>query len=160
MKITDNNNSYKLTSKPNADDIIDLAKRILAGRYRPGFTISSPSMASDYFKLHLGGLDREVFNVVYLSAGHQVLAIEALFVGTIDVAEVHPREVIKGVIRHRASAVLFCHNHPSGNCKSSQSDRAVTTRLKQALNLIDVRVLDHLIVTATDSYSMAEHGEI
>ena len=106
----------------------------------------------------LGGLEREVFAAVFLDTRHRLIEYAELFQGTIDGAEVHPREVVRKALRCNAAAVIVAHNHPSGVVDPSAADRVVTTRLKQALALVDVRLLDHFIVGGRQSLSMAEKG--
>ncbi|MNP67156.1 hypothetical protein D3C76_1629500 [compost metagenome] len=99
-----------------------------------------------------------MFGCLFLDSRHQVLAYETLFRGSIDNTSVHPREVVKRALANNAAAVILCHNHPSGNTDPSQSDRVLTKRLQNALELIDVRVLDHFIIGDGDPLSMAEYG--
>ena len=106
----------------------------------------------------LGGLEREVFAAVFLDTRHRLIEYAELFQGTIDGAEVHPREVVRHALRCNAAAVIVAHNHPSGTVDPSAADRAVTERLKQALALVDVRVLDHVIVGGCETLSLAERG--
>ncbi len=120
--------------------------------------ITSPADTRAYFKLKLDGSKAEIFACLYLDNRHQVLGYEELFRGTIDGASVHPREVVRRVLELNAAAVIFAHNHPSGLTEPSQSDIRITQRLKDALALIDVRVLDHLIIGAGEGVSLAEKG--
>jgi DNA repair protein RadC len=106
----------------------------------------------------LGGLEREVFAAAYLDTRHRLIEYVELFHGTIDGAEVHPREVVRRALRCNAAAVILSHNHPSGDVTPSAADRAVTTRLKQALALVDIRLLDHVVVGGTATTAMAERG--
>lgn len=120
--------------------------------------ISDPSQAGAYLRAHCGHAEREVFGCLFLDTQHRILACEDLFFGTIDGAEVHPREVVRrGLLLNAAAAIAF-HNHPSGNLEPSAADRAVTVQLKQALALIDIRLLDHLVVSAEGFTSMAARG--
>mgnify|MGYP001030057909 CR=1 FL=1 len=123
-----------------------------------GVAFTSTQAARDWLKLKMAGLEREVFMVLYLNQQNQLLAHETLFTGTINSTEVHPREVVKRALYFNAAAVLFAHNHPSGDTTPSQADKAVTQRLVQALQLVDIRVPDHLIVGGTQILSFAEHG--
>lgn len=122
-----------------------------------GVAFTSTQAARDWLKLKMAGLEREEFMVLYLNQQNQLLAHETLFTGTINSTEVHPREVVKRALYFNAAAVLFAHNHPSGDTTPSQADKAVTQRL-QALQLVDIRVPDHLIVGGTQILSFAEHG--
>lgn len=107
----------------------------------------------------LSAYEREVFAVMLLDSQHRLIAFQELFFGTIDAASVYPREVVKAALQSNAAAVIFAHNHPSGDPEPSQADRAITTRLIAALNLIDVRVLDHIVVGQA-AVSFAERGLI
>ena len=114
-------------------------------------------MAS-YLKLHIAPQVHEVFGVIFLDARHRVLAFEILFHGSIDGASVYPRQVVKRSLAHNAAAAIFVHNHPSGCKEPSQADRVLTARLKEALALIEVHVLDHFIVGEGRPLSLAEYG--
>lgn len=138
--------------------IVALALDLMSQRVAVGETIGNPNAAKNYLRLRLGERKTEVFGLLCLDNRHRVLAMEELFTGTIDGASVFPRVVLEHVFQRNAAAVLFFHNHPSGVCEPSSSDRALTERLKSALDLIDVRVLDHMIVSRETSYSFREHG--
>lgn len=142
----------------DASVVLDRAEALLAQRYRAGSPVlTSPALTRDFLRVHLGGCDHEVFGVLHLDSRHRLIAAEDLFRGTIDSASVHPREVVKAALLRNAAAVVLYHNHPSGRAEPSSADELITRRLKDALSLIDVRLLDHLIV-AESVYSMAEHG--
>ncbi len=138
--------------------IVEKAVAILARELKSGAAISSPEAARQFAQLSLAAFDREVFGMMVLDTQHQMLAFETLFFGTIDSASVYPREVVKSVLAHNGAAVIFAHNHPSGNHNPSQADERITLRLRDALALIDVRVLDHIVVSHTGTTSMAERG--
>jgi DNA repair protein RadC len=141
------------------DKIIAQALRILARRLKKvGTVLTSPEATRDYLRLQLAGLEHEVFACLLLDNRHRVIAYRELFRGTIDGASVYPREVVKEVLAHNAAAVIFAHNHPSGDPEPSTADHRITTRLKDALVLIDVRVLDHIILGSEGSLSFAERG--
>lgn len=123
-----------------------------------GLAFTSTQAARDWLRLRMAGLEREEFMVLYLNQQNQLIAHETLFAGSISSTEVHPREVVKRALYFNAAAVLFAHNHPSGDTTLSQADKAVTQRLVQALQLVDIRVSDHLIVGGTQILSFAEHG--
>ncbi|EHS94423.1 UPF0758 protein yfjY [Klebsiella michiganensis] len=124
----------------------------------PGVAFTSTQAARDWLRLKMGPLEREVFVVLYLNNQNQLLAHETLFTGTISHTEVHPREVVKRALYFNAAAVIFAHNHPSGEVTPSQADKAITQRLLHALMLVEIRVLDHLIAGGTQILSFAEHG--
>ena len=134
-----------------------MAKRLIQRKYQRGRVISKPEDAAHYLPIKLNGLEQETFWTLFLDNSHRVLAFEQLFSGTINQASVYPREVVKNAIAHNAAAVIFCHNHPSGNAEPSLADEKITNRLKEALSLIDIKVLDHLIVGET-VVSFAERG--
>ncbi|MCU6682421.1 DNA repair protein RadC [Leclercia sp. H6W5] len=123
-----------------------------------GVAFTSTQAARDWLRLKMAGLEREEFMVLYLNQQNQLIAYETLFTGTINSTEVHPREVVKRALYFNAASVLFAHNHPSGDTTPSQADKAVTQRLVQALQLVDIRVPDHLIVGGSQILSFAEHG--
>jgi DNA repair protein RadC len=108
----------------------------------------------------LADLQYEVFCLLYLDKRHRLIACDEMFRGTIDGASVHPREVVKNALRHNAAAIVLCHNHPSGVAEPSHADELITQRLKSALELVDIRVIDHVIVSAGDAISFAERGLI
>ena len=132
-----------------------LESRILYSSSSPPLT--SPQASKDYVKLQLATFEHEVFACLFLDNRHHVITFEELFRGTIDGASVYPREVVKACLRHNSAAVILAHNHPSGVSEPSQADERITKRLKDALALIDVRVLDHLIV-GEEVISFAERG--
>jgi DNA repair protein RadC len=140
------------------DQILDAAQQIIDARTTRGASFKDPAVACDFFRDKLGHLEREVFAAVMLDTRHRLIEYVELFFGTIDGAEVHPREVVRLALRLNAAAVLVAHNHPSGEVDPSAADRAVTARLKQALALLDIRLLDHVIVGGRSSLSMAARG--
>jgi len=139
---------------------LELGTRHLALRLERGEALTDPRKAGDYFARRLRSLPHEVFACMFLDNQHQLLAYEELFTGSLDGAEVHPREVLKNCLKYNAAAVIFGHNHPSGNPQPSAADRAVTARLKQALALLDIRCLDHFIIGDGPPTSMAELGQL
>ena len=141
------------------DEIIAVAMGILAKRMMNGGPVlANPGTTRDYLRLRLADLQHEVFACVWLDNRHRVIAFEELFRGTIDGASVHAREVVKRCLKHNAAAVIFAHNHPSALAEPSRADEMITRRLKAALELIEVRVLDHIIVGGTNVESFAERG--
>jgi DNA repair protein RadC len=140
------------------DEVIAAALRILERRVRGGACLASPQAVREYLRLRLGTREREVFMAVWLDAQHRVIATEELFAGTLTQTSVYPREVVKAALRHNAGAVLFCHNHPSGVAEPSQADQLLTETLRRALDLVDVKVLDHFIVTCGAAMSFSERG--
>lgn len=134
------------------------AFRIIENRVRDEpAAFTSSERAKELTRLKLSGLASEAFAAIYLDNQHRYIATEVLFTGTIDGSAVYPREVVRSVIQHNAAAVIFAHNHPSGTPEPSNADQVITRKLQEALRLIDVRVLDHLIV-GDSVVSMAERG--
>lgn len=138
--------------------VLEMARRHLAERLRRDSVLDSPLVVRDYLKALLRHEPHEVFGCLFLDAKNRVLAFEALFRGSIDTTSVYPRQVIKRALAHNAAALILCHNHPSGVAEPSQADRVLTKRLQKALDLIDVRVLDHFIIGEGDPLSMSEYG--
>lgn len=138
--------------------VLEMARRHLASSLTQTDVLSSPELVRQYLQSQLRHRDREVFALLLLDNRHRVMAFEALFEGTLDGASVYPREVVKAVLTAGAAAVILVHNHPSGVAEPSQADVAITRRLKEALALVDVRVLDHLIVGDGYCASLAELG--
>jgi len=144
--------------KANADDVIARAQGLIAQRFRIGSPVlSAPARVREFLGIHLGARDQEIFGVIHLDSRHRSLGAEDLFRGTIDGAAVHPRVVVKSVLARNAAALICYHNHPSGISEPSQADELITQRLKEALSLIDVRLIDHLIV-GERIFSFAEAG--
>lgn len=152
--IRGSNNRYRVADE---DDVIFEALQIYNRYFSRGEALTDPDKAKDCIKLKLAPLEHEVFLCVFLDNQHKVIASEELFRGTIDGASVYPREVVKTALQHNAAALIFAHNHPSGISEPSQADRLITEKLKTALALIDIRVLDHFVV-GESVYSFAEHG--
>jgi len=146
-------------ARAREDRTIDQALRILEQRLRGlGPSLSEVTTCGTFFRLRLGSEEREHFEAAFLNTRHQLIAVERLFSGMVDGAEVHPRIVVQRTLALNASAVLLAHNHPSGSTEPSAADRALTARLKAALGLVDVRLLDHFVVTAGEAASMAARG--
>lgn len=138
--------------------LIDAALRILAEQLVRGDLLESPTATRRYLALRFSSLEHEVFCCLFLDNRHRLIACDELFRGTIDGASVHPREVVKRALAHNAAAVILAHNHPSGVAEPSQADELITLRLKDALGVVDIRVLDHLIVAGAKVASLAERG--
>jgi len=140
------------------EGILLAAQHILEQRLHREGAITDPAAATAYLKARCSHLPHEVFGVMFLDTRHRILATEHLFFGTIDGAEVHPRVVAQKALQHNAAAVILFHNHPSGNPEPSAADRAITARLKEALGLFDVRILDHFVCAGTQAISLAARG--
>lgn len=136
----------------------ELVKRWLCEEMKAGDVLNSPGAVRDYLKLHFVGREYESFVAIFLDAQHRVIEVEELFRGTLTQTSVYPREVVKAALYHNAATVIFAHNHPSGIAEPSRSDENLTTALKQALALVDVRVVDHFIVAGVTVLSFAERG--
>ena len=146
------------TRLATADEILEAARTILAHRVRRGAAISNPRHTRDYLRLHLAPHDHEIFAILFLDTRHRVIEFVPLFRGTVDGASVYPREVVKEALARNAAAVILAHNHPSGVAEPSQADELITNRIRDALALVDIRVLDHFVVTGDDIVSFAERG--
>lgn len=143
----------------SGEDIVELAREYLRTKaVRMSDSLTQPSMAQEKMADWLLGCEREEFAVMLLDSQHRCIHIESLFQGTINAAPVYPREVVKLVCKHNAAAVILAHNHPSGVADPSQADHRVTERLKKALNLIDVALLDHFVIGNGETVSFAERG--
>lgn len=143
------------------DTLIDTALQILESRMKCHVNrdvLRNPDDSQRYLRLKLADLKHEVFACLFLDSRHRVIAYEELFRGTLDGASVYPREVVKAALAHNAAGVIFAHNHPSGGAEPSQADLNLTRRLREALGLVDIRVLDHVVIGATDIVSMAQRG--
>lgn len=148
-----------ITHLPTDDDTITNALAILADRLTlEGPVMNSPQNVKDYCRLKLGGLGHEEFGVLFLTANHALIEFESMFRGTLTQTSVYPREVVKRALQLNAAAVILTHNHPSGCVDPSRADEHLTMTLKTSLSLIDVRVLDHVVVSPTASLSFAERG--
>jgi DNA repair protein RadC len=140
--------------------VLELARRALGEELKAGVTLSSPVAVKQYLQLLLGGKAYESFAVLFLDVKNRLIASDELFRGTLTHTSVYPREVVKAALGHNAAGVLLAHNHPSGTSEPSAADRTLTQTLKDALALIDVRVLDHFVVAGPHVYSFAEHGHL
>ncbi len=138
--------------------VLELAKRHLGEALRRGDVLTNPDLTREYLSARLRDYDYEVFACLFLDVRHRLIRYEELFRGTIDGASVHPREVVRRALEHNAAAVVLAHNHPSGVAEPSDADRRITRRLRDALDLVDIRVLDHLVVGDRASVSFAERG--
>ncbi|HHR4013930.1 TPA: RadC family protein [Salmonella enterica] len=144
---------------PTDQQTIRTAMTLLECQLRePGAAFTSSSSVRDWLRLQLATLDREAFTVLWLDNQHRLIAHDTLFLGTINSITVHPREVVKSGLKHNAAAAVLAHNHPSGEAEPSHADRQITARLKQALELVDIRLMDHLVVGGMEIVSFAERG--
>jgi DNA repair protein RadC len=153
-----NTNDMWLPQGDRDEQILEAAERILRRKLERQGKLTEPTSAAAFLRVHCAYRDREIFGCIFLDTRHAILAVEDLFFGTIDSAEIHPREIVKRALLLNASAVIAFHNHPSGNPEPSAADRAITTRIKQALATVDVRLLDHIVVSAEGYTSLAMRG--
>lgn len=151
---------YKLTGKTTELDVLAAAEEILSRQIERMGEIGNPRDSERFLRMPLGHLLHEEFHVVWLDNRHRVIATDKLFTGTIDGASVHPREVVRKALDRNAAACILAHNHPSGVPEPSAADRAITRELKDALQMIGIRVLDHIVVAQTSCVSMAARGLI
>ena len=143
-----------------AEQILEEARRVIDLKTQRGEAFTSPELVKEYLVTKLAGFEHEVFAALFLDAKHQLIQYVEMFRGSIDSASVYPREVVKEALHCNAAAVIFAHNHPSGNPEPSQADKTLTQRLKEALMLIEVRSLDHIVVGGRQTVSFAERGLI
>ena len=153
--VRDQNGSYHAASD---EQLYAVTRERLGEALKREALSSQPSDAADYLVSHFAGYEKEAFVIVHLDTRHRVIEIEEAFTGTINGASVYPREVVKSALTRNAAAVILAHNHPSGVAEPSQADRRLTDRLSEALGLIDVRVLDHLVVAGDEFVSFAQRG--
>lgn len=138
--------------------VLEMGRRHLYAEIAKGEALGDPNDTRRFLTIRLRDLPHEIFGCLFLDNRHRVIAFEELFRGTINSASVHPREVLKRVLQHNAAAVILAHNHPSGVAEPSEADRYLTRRLQEALELIDVRVLDHIVIGDGESVAFAERG--
>lgn len=155
LLVRDQDGQYRVAS---ADEVLTQAWSVLAERVKPGVMLSSPQEVKDYLRLEIGLLEYEVFCVVFLDSQHRIIELRQMFRGSVTQTSVYPREVVKESLALNAVSVILAHNHPSGSPDPSRADEMLTQTLKTALHLVDVRVLDHLVVTANATVSFAERG--
>jgi DNA repair protein RadC len=160
--VADRSGNYHVQGVLSVSDILGMAQRLAAAIHASEslHLLTSPDLVRSYLHSLLLGVEHEVFGVLLLDNQNRICHEEVLFRGTIDGAAVYPREVVKLALQHNAAAVLFYHNHPSGVSEPSRADRHITDKLKSSLDLIDVRVLDHLVMGKGESVSFAERGWI
>ena len=139
---------------------IEMSRRYLREQLPPTQSLTSPEQTHNYLRARLRHYPYEVFSCLFLDNRHRVIRYEELFRGTIDGASVHPREVVKRALEHNAAALIFAHNHPSGVAEPSRADRQITLRLREALALVEIRVLDHIVIGEGEAVSLAERGMI
>jgi DNA repair protein RadC len=157
LLIRDPSGDYRLAS---GEEVLKAARQVLGRRVRRGSALTSPELVRDYLRSRIGTLEHEVFVALLLDSQHRLITYLELFRGTLAQTSVYPREVVKAALTHNAAAMIFAHNHPSGTPEPSRADELLTHALKQALALVDVRVLDHFIVAGAETTSFAETGRL
>ena len=140
--------------------VLELAKRSISEELTVNTSLSSPESVKNYLQLLIGNKPYESFAVLFLDVKNRLITSEELFRGTLSHASVYPREIVKAALHQNAASIILAHNHPSGSCEPSHADLTLTVSLKQALALVDIRVLDHFIIANPNVYSFAEHGHI
>jgi DNA repair protein RadC len=140
------------------EETLHAARRVLAERFRPGRSLRSPELVQEYLRFALASKEYEVFCLIGLDARHRLLGMVELFRGTVDGAQVHPREIVKELLRLNAVSAIIAHNHPSQNCEPSAADEMITKRIQEALATIDIRLLDHIVVGVHEVVSFARRG--
>lgn len=151
---------YQTHRPVNAEEIVAMANRLIRRKFARGRAMTDPLAVASYLPAQLAGFEHETFWGLFLDNQHRILAFEQLFSGTLASASVYPREVVKRALQLNAAALIFAHNHPSGTAEPSQCDRAITQKLKEALTLVDIRVLDHFVVGGDEVTSLAELGAV
>ncbi|WP_136248429.1 RadC family protein [Halomonas borealis] len=150
--------TYRITDTVTEAELLIIAKSFARRRLSRGRKITQPALAFEYLQILLQEVEHEVFCAVFLDSQHRVISFEELFRGTIDSASVYPREVVKQALACNAAAVILVHNHPPGDPAPSDADRRITQRLKEALGLVEIRIIDHIVVGSEGCRSFAELG--
>lgn len=158
LKASDTTGTYLVESPVTETDIMLMARQLANLRLRRGRALTSPREVFSHLQALLAGYEHEVFALIMLDSQHRVIVFEQVFRGTLDGASVYPREIVKIALEHNAAALILVHNHPSGNPEPSMADRKLTTKLQDALNLVGVRTLDHIVVGDEGCVSLAELG--
>ena len=156
FKIDETSGTYTVSEPITECDILMMARQLAQNRLAKGCIIERPAAAFTYLQALMGSYENEVFGSVFLDTQHRIICFEELFRGSINAANIYPREVVKKALSVNAAAVIFVHNHPSGDPEPSEADKKITVQLRDALNLVDVSVLDHIVVGANECVSMTE----
>ncbi|MBC6624648.1 MULTISPECIES: DNA repair protein RadC [Pseudomonas] len=158
LKASESTGTYQIESPVSETDILLMARQLANLRLRRGRVLTSPKDVFSHLQALLGDYEHEVFALLLLDNRHRVIVFHELFRGTLDGANVYPREVVKTALEHNAAATVLVHNHPSGDPEPSQADLTLTHKLQEALNLVGVRTLDHIVVGHEGCVSLAEQG--
>lgn len=157
LYVRDSQGSYQFNREVSSDEIVHMAAKILSRQFRKGATLSSPGDVKQYLQSKLSNREHEVFACLFLDTRNRVISFDEMFHGTIDGASVHPREVVKRGLACNAAGLIVAHNHPSGVAEPSRADRALTRRLRESMQLVDIKLLDHFVV-GEEVISFAERG--
>ena len=160
FKTAETNGSYRLEKPVTAAEILQMANYLAKQKLKKGTSLTSPETCSSHLQTILQEREHEVFGVIFLDQQHRIIRVEELFRGTINISAVYPREIVKQALLENAAATILFHNHPSGNLEPSPSDIEITKKVQDALSLIEVRVLDHLIVSNEGFTSLAKINQI
>lgn len=160
LKASDSTGTYLVESPVTETDILLMARQLASLRLRRGRALTSPKEVFSHLQALLANYEHEVFALLLLDSRHRVIAFQEVFRGTLDGASVYPREVVKVSLEHNAAAVILVHNHPSGDPEPSQADIKLTLSLRDALNLVGTRTLDHIVVGQEGCLSLAEQGRL
>ena len=160
LKAGEATGTYLVESPVSEADILLMAQQLAGQRLRRGRALTTPNAVFSHLQTLLAGYEHEVFALLVLDSKHRILEFGELFRGTLDSASVYPREVVKLCLKHNAAAVILVHNHPSGDPQPSQADLVLTRKLQDALNLVDIRTLDHIVVGSDGCVSLAELGHL
>lgn len=152
--------TYRVGRDVTCEELVHLARLAVQTKLIKGMKFDRPFQVVEYLQAYLMGMEHEVFGVLCLDTQHRLISNDVLFRGTISSASVHVREVVKHALKHNAAAVMFYHNHPSGDCTPSDADKRITKQLTEALGFVDISVLDHIIVSHEDTTSFAQKGYI
>lgn len=158
LKASEPSGTYLVESPVTEADILLMARQLANLRLRRGRALTSPNDVFSHLQALLADYEHEVFALLLLDSRHRVIAFQELFRGTLDGANVYPREIVKAALEHNAAAMVLVHNHPSGDPEPSQADRNLTQKVKEALDLVGVRTLDHIVVGREGCVSLAEQG--
>ncbi|PPK37602.1 DNA repair protein RadC [Pseudomonas laurylsulfatiphila] len=158
LRAGEESGTYVMESPVTEADILQMAQQLAMSRLSKGRALTEPKQVFSHLQTLLQYHEYEVFALLLLDSKHRVIAFREIFIGTLDAASVYPREVIKIALEHNAAAAILVHNHPSGDPEPSESDRILTTTLKNALNMVGTRILDHVVVGREGSVSLAEMG--
>ena len=158
LLVSQEKGKYTVSEPVSIEQLYQIVSDLLEEQFTRKDLLTNPDVTKRYLQVMLAQKEQEVFSCVFLDNQHRVISYDEMFYGTIDGASVHPREVAKRALKHNAAALILAHNHPSGVAEPSQADIQITSRLKEALSLVDVRVIDHIVIAGHQTISLAERG--